>query len=140
MNFFKKLNFYLLFSDMISKNKEDLLKLFGMRVDRVNRLYTVINLSNDKLEEPYDLRKSDVDKIASIYLKDYISRISTFLDSISLKELYQLYEIKKLDKYNYLVVIGFSLFKTHKVANNLFFKIIPTFIVLLVIILLLFII
>jgi hypothetical protein len=44
--------------------------------------------------------------------------------SKGLSELYTFYESKKVDKY-YLIVVGFSMFKTDKYYNNLYYKVIP---------------
>ena len=80
-----------------------------MRIDNADRLYTVINIPTNLIEEPYNLRKSDVDNIAENYIRDYISELSTYLNSVGLSEMYDFYEpISKVDKYSYLIIIGYK--------------------------------
>ena len=80
-----------------------------MRIDNADRLYTVLNIPTNLVEEPYNLRKDDIDKIAQNYIRDYINELSQFLNSIGLSEIYDFYEpIKKVDKYSYLIVIGYK--------------------------------
>ena len=55
----------------------------------------------DTLGDPYNMRKSDNDRVAESYIKDYIFKLSSYLDSIGLSELYGYYQpIKKLDKFS----------------------------------------
>ena len=54
-------------------------------------------------------KKSDVDKISESYIREYISKLSTYLNSIGLSELYDFYEpVKKVEKYSYLIIIGYK--------------------------------
>ena len=41
-----------------------------MRIDNADRLYTVLNIPTNLVEEPYNLRKDDIDKIAQNYIRD----------------------------------------------------------------------
>ena len=54
--------------------------------------------------------------------------------------MYDFYEIKKVDKYSYLVVLGFSLpndpFRSNKYYDNIRYKVIPTISVISLILLL----
>jgi effector-binding domain-containing protein len=98
-----------------------------MRIDRADRIYTVLNIPTDLFEEPYNLRKEDIDSIAQKYIKDYISELSKFLNSIGLSEIYDFYEpVKKVDKYSYLVVIGFRQLDSVDVNRIIYRIIIPT--------------
>ena len=45
--------------------------------------------------------------------------ISSLLNKIGLIELYVVYDLKKVDKYSYLVVIGFKFLKLEKLFRNL---------------------
>jgi hypothetical protein len=113
--------------------------MFGVRIDRVNRLYTVINLPEEKFEEPYNLRKSDIDSISETFLKEYIRVLSEYLNSIGLSELYDFYEpIEKKAKYSYLIVLGFKPFNTVHFNKMIWFRLFPilfifTFLVYLVV-------
>jgi len=70
--------------------------------------------------EAYALKKSDIDRISENYLRQFSADLGGFLDSKGLKELYQVYDIKKVDKYSYLLVFGFSLFKSQKLYTRLY--------------------
>jgi hypothetical protein len=122
---FKSLKLYFQYRKILSSKKEELLRNFNMRVDRVFRLYTVINIPTDLIDEPYNLRKQDIDNLSLKYISDFSFKVSEYLNSIGLSELYDMYDIKKVDKYSYLVVIGFSLFRTDKVINSILFRWVP---------------
>ena len=103
---------------------------FNIRVDNADRLYTVLNIPTNLVEEPYNLRKADVDIIAQNYIRDYISDLSNYLNSIGIAELYDFYEpIKKVDKYSYLIVIGYKQLDSVEINKILYRIIIPTLIV-----------
>jgi len=109
-----------------------------MRVDKANRLYTVLNIPQDMVGEPYNIKKSDIDIISEKFVKEFISSLSIFLDSKNMRELYKVYEVKKVDKFSYLIVIGFSLFQSNKYYDNLYYKVIPTLTIISIIISLIF--
>jgi hypothetical protein len=64
--------------------------------------------------------------IAENSIKEYTSDLSKFLNANGLQELYSFYEIKKVDKYSYLVVLGFSLFKSNEYYDTIRYRILPT--------------
>lgn len=80
--------------------------------------------------EAYSLKKSDIDRISETYIREYVFEVSKFLNTKGLMELFRTYEIKKVDKYSYLIVIGFSLLETPKLYNNLYYKVIPSVVIL----------
>ncbi len=109
MNIFKQIRLYRSFSKILNENRVTLEANFNMKIDYVNRIYTVVNVPIDSIGEPYNLRKSDIDNISEKYLKEYISKSSEYLNSIGLVELYGFYEpIKKVDKYSYLIILGYK--------------------------------
>jgi hypothetical protein len=109
MSIIKDLQLFFSYKSILSKNKVRLNGDFNIRIDNADRMYTIVNIPTNLVEEPYNIRKSDVDIIAENYIRDYISNLSTFLNSIGLVELYDFYEpIKKVDKYSYLIVIGYK--------------------------------
>ena len=129
MNIFKKLSLYFLFRKNLRKNRDTLLREFNVKVDFANRLYTVVNVP-DTLGEPYNMRKSDNDRIAESYIKDYIFKLSSYLDSIGLSELYGYYQpIKKLDKFSYLIVIGYKYLSSTKLSVLFWYLIFPSFLI-----------
>ena len=123
---FKKIRLYNSFKKIISSNKVTLEGNFNARIDKVYRIYTVINIPEESFGEPYNVRKSDIDSISETYIKEYVSKISNYLNSVGLSELYDFYEpIKKVDKYSYLIVLGFKPFNSVKYNNLIWFIIVP---------------
>jgi hypothetical protein len=109
MSVIKDLQLFFSYKSILKKNKVRLNGDFNIRIDGADRMYTVINIPTNLIEEPYNLRKADIDLIAENYIREYISNLSTFLNSIGLVELYDFYEpIKKIDKYSYLIIIGYK--------------------------------
>lgn len=125
ISIFKKIKFFRLYKKHLSINRGEILKNFNTKIDNAYRLYTVINIPISKDDEIYMIRKSDIDNLVKPYIKKYIAEISNYLNSISLNELFDIYEIKEIDKYSYLIVIGYSLFKSHKYYNILYYIITP---------------
>jgi hypothetical protein len=121
----KKFKLYLQYRKALVNNSE-ILSESGLRIDRVKRIYTVINVPETLFESVYDLKTSDINRVSQSYIAERLRNVSKTLNGIGLSELFKTYETKKVDKYSYLVIIGFSLFDTKKVANNLWFKILPT--------------
>lgn len=105
---------YRLYKRVIAENSSELLSKYNLRIDDANRLYTVLNIPEEIVGEAYSLRKADIDRIADKFLRDYSSDLAGFLNSKGLAELYDFYDVKKVDKYSYLMVVGFSLFRTDR--------------------------
>ena len=129
-SFLKKLKLFLSYRKVIKSNKSEILQKFGFRIDNANRLYTVLNIPEELVGEAYSLKKSDIDTISQNFIREFAKETSTFLNSKGLSELFDIYEVKKVDKYSYLIVIGFSLFKSNKLYNRLYYVFIPTAVVL----------
>lgn len=142
ISLYKKLKLFREFKKILKLNENEINQIFGSRVDNAYRIYNVLNVPEEMIGEPYNLRKSDIDRFAETMIKEYSSKISEYLDSKGLKEMYDFYEIKKVDKYAYLVVLGFSLpnnpFRSNKYYDNLRLKVIPAASALLLILILLF--
>jgi len=140
ISLYKKIKIFGEFKKVLKLNKTELEQVFGARIDNAYRIYNVLNIPAEVIGEPYNLRKSDIDKVAETSIREYTVKISEYLDSKGLKEMYDFYEIKKVDKYSYLVVLGFTLpndsFRSNKYYDNLRYKVIPTVSVLSIILLL----
>jgi hypothetical protein len=134
----KKIKLFKEFKKKIKSKEEELLVKFNIRVDNSCRMYTVLNIPEDLIGEAYSLKKSDIDKISENFTREFTLGISNFLDTLGLKELYEIYEIKKVDKYSYLIVIGYSLFKSNKYYDRLYYRVIPGGIILSIILSLIF--
>jgi hypothetical protein len=130
ISLFKKLKFFNIYKKCIKNYKKELWSEFKIRVDSAWRIYTVVNIPESIIGEAYSIRKDDIDRISQTYIKEYVSGLSKFLNSKGLKELFDYYDVKKVDKYSYLIVIGFSLFKTNEFYNNIYYKLIPIMVLL----------
>lgn len=133
----KKLRLFFVWRKVINQNKALIENKFKLRKDLACRLYTVVNVPEELVGDAYSLRKGDIELITKNYVESYTQDVSKWLNENGLQELYKIYEIKKVDKYSWLLVLGFSLFRTQTFYNRLYFIGIPLF--LLSIILLLFI-
>ena len=134
ISWIKKIQLFLNFRKTLKKSEKELEDKFKARIDSASRIYTVINLPPEVIEEPYNLRKEDIDKLAKSYIKDYSNILSSFLNSKNLMELYDYYDVKKVEKYSYLVIFGFSLFDSAKFLRNLYISLSIFLILLLIII------
>lgn len=136
----KKIKIFRSFKRIITENKLELEKSFNVRIDNAYRLYSVINIPAEYVEEPYNIRKQDIDKIAETLIRDYSSKLSKYLDSIGLKETYTFYDVKRVEKYSYLVVFGFSLFRSNRFYDIIRLWVIPSIVIIFIILTLIFII
>jgi hypothetical protein len=130
MNIFKKISLFLEWRKAIIKNKKELAQKFNIRVDGAQRLYTVINIPEEIVGEAYSLKTSDINRISETFIRQYNSELASYLNGLNLNELYKSYDVKKVDKYSYLVVIGFRLFESHKFYNRLYYVFTPIVILL----------
>lgn len=122
----KLFNFY----KMKIKDKEVELKTkYNVRIDKADRMYTVLNVPENLIGEAYSLKKSDIERISQTYLKQYATDLGGYLDSIELKELHKTYTVEKVGKFSFLLVFGFSLFKSHKYYNFIYYIFTPIVIV-----------
>lgn len=136
-SFFKRIGLYREYKKVIRSNSSELETRFGLRRDRANRLYTVLNIPSENVGEAYNLKRSDIDKISEGYIKDYSLEVSKFLDSKNLKEMYEFYEVSKVEKYSYLVVFGphkNNVLDSVSFTKNFYWRFIPISIGLLVVI------
>lgn len=129
MDIFKKIKLFYEFRKLVRSNKNNLLNDMGIRIDRANRLYTVVNVP--PLEEPYNMRKSDVDLVTDRYITEYMGKLQSYLNSkIGIMELYTLYTIQRVEKSSYLVVVGFKYFNSVKYNNIVWLGVVPSLVML----------
>lgn len=125
----KKLRLFNVYRKKINSIKIELSQKFNTRVDRAMRLYTVINIPEELIGEAYALKKSDIDKISENYIRQFYVELGETLNKNGLMELFDLYDMKKVDKYSYLLVIGFKLFKSYKLYNTIYYIITPLLVI-----------
>ena len=125
----RKFKLYLQYRKSLMLNKA-MLESLDLRIDRVKRIYTVVNVPETLFDDVYGMKTSDINRVSQSYMTDKIREISRVLNNAQLSELYKLYETRKVDRYSYLLVIGFSLFDTKKVADRFWYGILPAAIIL----------
>jgi hypothetical protein len=125
ISLWKKIKLFNSYKKIVKENKVELENKFGIRIDNAFRMYTVLNIPEELIGESYSLKKSDIDSISQNFIKEYGTELADFLNKKGFNELYEYYEIKKVDRYSYLLVYGFSLFKSNKFYNNLYWMVIP---------------
>jgi hypothetical protein len=138
ISFLKKVKLFRSYKKILKEIRTELEPKFNVRIDSAKRIYTVLNIPEDLVGESYSLKKADIDKISENFIREYTSELSKYLTSNGLAELYDVYKVDKVDKFSYLIVVGFSLFKSDKYYNNLYYKLIPSLIILSTILLFLF--
>lgn len=121
----KKIRLFSEYRSVLNASSQEIEARYGARVDKAYRIYTVLNIPEDIIGEAYSLKKSDIDKIAENYIKGYISEMGAYLSSKNLSELFRIYEVKKVDKYSYLIVIGYSLFSSNEFYDRLYWRVLP---------------
>ena len=132
MNIFNKIRLFRSYRRSLRENYVRLTGDFNIKIDRASRLYTIINIPEDLFEDAYNIRKQDIEAISQTYVKDYINKLSDYLNSIGLSEIYDFYEpVKRVDKYSYLVVIGFKPFNSVKYNTIIYLRLIPIGIIIL---------
>jgi len=109
MGLISDIKLYYSYKKTIKENKNELLTKFNIKIDNADRMYTVLNMPTEYFEEPYNLRKSDIDQISEKMITEYSIKLAEYLDSIGLREMYTFYgNIQKVEKYAYLLIIGFK--------------------------------
>lgn len=113
MNIFKRIQLFFTYRKIINSIKDKLLVENNLRIDRVYRLYTVINMPDDV--ENYG------GKLGKKYVEEYLRNIDQIFVGYGLYELVGILDLKKLEGNNVLVVIGFKFLNTQRIANYLLF-------------------
>ena len=121
----KKLKLFFLWRKTIKESKFELQQKFNLRIDSAQRLYTVINVPEELIGEAYALKKQDIDRISETYIRGFSGELTQTLNEKGLQELFRVYEIRKVEKYSYLLVIGYSLFESQRYYNSLYYIITP---------------
>jgi hypothetical protein len=125
ISFYKKLKLFFFYKKVLKKQREDLERNLNIRLDDAYRMYTVLNIPENIIGDSYILKKSDRDVIAQAYIKEYTLTLSKYLNNNGLNELYSTYDIKKVDKYSYLIVIGYSLLQSEKLYDRFYYRVVP---------------
>lgn len=126
MNFLRKWKLYSQYKKIIKENKSTFENDFRIKIDFANRLYTVVSIPPQEIGEAYSLRKSDVDAISERFVREYMKDLSDYLSKIGLNEMVDFYgKIQKVDKYSFLIVLGFKLFRTDFLNKMFWYRFVP---------------
>ena len=119
MRIFKIISLFFTYRSILKSIKIQLELEYNARIDNIYRIYTVLNVPENLIEEPYNFRNSDIETLSKNYILEYRRNLSNFLISKGLLELFDLYDLRKVGKYNYLLIFGYSLINTKKIANRI---------------------
>lgn len=134
MSILSKLKLFRSYRKILKDNYVRLSGEFNIKIDRASRLYTIINIPEDLFDDTYNVRKQDIEVISQSYIKEYINKLSDYLNSIGLSEIYDFYEpVKRVDKYSYLVIIGFKPFDSVRYNTIIYFRLLPVILIVLLI-------
>lgn len=104
-NPFTVIKYFLIYRKQILKSKKYLEKNYGLNIDKIYRLWTVIDLS----QIPKDLLdKYGEDACTETELKKYINFFNKDLHKLELDDLINFYEIKSLPNNKYGITFGYS--------------------------------
>ena len=75
-SFFKTLKLFKEYKKTLKNKRNEKENIFGSRIDEAYRIYNVLNISENMIGDPYNLRKSDIDRFAETMIREYSSKIS----------------------------------------------------------------
>lgn len=123
-----KRKLYKIYKTFIKDNETILESQLRLRRDRVNFLYTVVNLDPKIVNDYY----TEGDRIAKPVINDYVSKVSKFFKDRNMSEFIALRKVSRIDDFNWKVEFGFSLFNSRKRANWTVISLITLFSLILV--------
>lgn len=106
-----KIKFFFEYRRIIKRNKARINGQFNLRIDRIYRLYTVLNLPEDAQTYGKDLTET--------YIKKYLSELDKYFKEVLLSEIVGITKMEKIDGQNYLIVFSYAGFDTSKVVNRI---------------------
>lgn len=126
VSIWKKFKLFFEYKKIIKENKTKLLTKFNLRIDWSKRLYTVLNIPEnidiDKYGSDVQVNKQKFEfenKLSHSYIQKYIASVDKHLKKIGLQELVGIYDIRKIDNRNYLLIFGYTLFDSASMGNKL---------------------
>lgn len=117
MSIFKKLKLFFIYIKLIKLHKDKLLE-YNIRIDKAKRLYTIFNIVDYDNVDVYGKRMFD------IRFETFKSNAEKLFFELRLTELVALYDVKKIDNNNYLVIFSFFGFNSVTFYRVLIFGII----------------
>lgn len=107
INFRQKLRLFKEYKDYIRINRSILMDN-NFRVDNAYRLYTVVNISEQNIPEPYRLRVNDVVKIEEKYVAEALEIHRNFFNKIGLNGLFSEPIVRRIQPLSYLVYYNYK--------------------------------
>lgn len=112
IKFFNTLKLYKSYKKIIRQNEDYLIDNYDLQRNIFNELSTTITL----VDAPQDLIETyGLTAIVEKNIKEFITKLQNDSEKLDLEELISLYEIKKLNNYDYGITIGFSLMNSRKI-------------------------
>lgn len=115
---FNRFKLYLAYRKFLKENSKELLEIFNLQIDTVDRLYTVINLDPKQVEKYY------TEDLSGPTIREFLGKVDRYMLTKGLIELVGILKIDRIDDFNYLVVLGFTLFDTVTFYKRLIYTII----------------
>ena len=78
ISLWNKIKLFQSYKKSIKICKTELEQTFGARVDNAYRIYNVLNVPDEMIGEPYNLRKTDIDKFAETMIREYSVKLSEY--------------------------------------------------------------
>ena len=110
---FKKYRLYKLYKSIIKKHEKELLEKFNIKIDRIGRMYTVVNVP-PQLDT---FGPKDGPRITKTLLQNYLNKLDNFLIEIGVKELTKVQELTEIDEMNYLLIIRYNYLDVANIAT-----------------------
>lgn len=104
MNIFKRFKFYTMYKQLLKEHKQTLLTDYNVRIDKINRIYTVINVPDETQIYGNDNAK----KLTETWLKNWLSNFDQYLINNQIKELLDIVEISQIDEQNFLLIMEYK--------------------------------
>ncbi len=119
MTFFKRFRLFLHYRKLLKRNYDVLSHpKYNLRVDWVNRIYTVVNLPEDV--------KTYGTNLAQKYISEYINEVDKLFVNMGISEYVGILDIKQETDLDYAIVFGFKFLDSAKFANRILLTILTT--------------
>ena len=106
-----KIKLFFVYCKNLNKAKKYLNEKYGFNYNLLYEFFTVINL----IDIPKETQQQYGSSFAQVEIKKFIKLINEDLPKLELNELVNVYEIKKIDEYNYGIAFGYSLLSNKKI-------------------------
>lgn len=115
LSIFKKYRLFRYFKKLLKENREVISNKkngLNLRIDKAQRIYTVVNCSSDVLKYGNNLATKEI--------KEYVSKVDKLFIDIGLTEYVGIRDIQQISELDFLVVFGYKGFDTTSFYNRLY--------------------